>query len=65
MDDFDVIVKNINEKVSQLQEFVLTGNFQDLAEYKRACGEIRGLLLARDYVTDQKQKVENFNDGLV
>lgn len=65
MDDFDVIVKNINDKVAQLQEFVATGKVDDFVEYKKMCGEIRGLLLARDFVTDQKQKVENFNDGLV
>lgn len=62
MDNFDVIVKNINEKVAQLQEFVSTGNFGDLAEYKKMCGEIRGLLLARDIVLDQQQKSEKFND---
>jgi uncharacterized protein YaaR (DUF327 family) len=62
MDNFDVIVKNINEKVAQLQEFVSTGNVSDLAEYKKMCGEIRGLLLARDFVLDQKQKSEKFND---
>lgn len=62
MDNFDVIVKNINEKVAQLQESVITGKFDDLAEYKKVCGEIRGLLLARDIVLDQKQKSEKFND---
>lgn len=62
MDNFDVIVKNINEKIAQLQEFVVTGKLDDLAEYKKVCGEIRGLLLARDFVLDQKQKSEKFND---
>ncbi len=62
MDNFDVIAKNINEKVAQLQEFVSTGNVSDFAEYKKTCGEIRGLLLARDFVLDQKQKSEKFND---
>jgi uncharacterized protein YaaR (DUF327 family) len=62
MDNFDVIVKNINEKVAQLQEFVATGNVSDLSDYKKTCGEIRGLLLARDFVLDQKQKSERFND---
>jgi hypothetical protein len=62
MDNFDVIAKNINEKIEQLQEFVSTGNVNDLAEYKSLCGQIRGLLIARDYVLDQKQKSEKFND---
>jgi hypothetical protein len=62
MDNFDVIAKNINEKIAQLQEFVATGNVSDLAEYKQLCGQIRGLLIAREFVLDQKQKSEKFND---
>ena len=62
MDNFDVIVKNIDEKIFQLRDFVATGNVSDLSEYKAMCGQIRGLLTAREFVLDQKQKMESFND---
>jgi hypothetical protein len=62
MDNFDVIVKNIDDKISQLRDFVATGNVDDLSEYKATCGQIRGLLTAREFVLDQKQKMERFND---
>jgi len=61
MDDFDVIVKNIDDKIYQLRDFVATGNVNDLSEYKATCGQIRGLLTAREFVLDQKQKMEKFN----
>ena len=62
MDDFDVIVKNIDDKIRQLRDFVTTGNVDDLSEYKAMCGQIRGLLIAREFVLDQKQKSERFNE---
>jgi hypothetical protein len=62
MDNFDVIVKNIDDKIYQLRDFVATGNVNDLSEYKATCGQIRGLLTAREFVLDQKQKSERFND---
>jgi hypothetical protein len=62
MDNFDVIVKNIDDKIYQLRDFVATGNVSDLSEYKATCGQIRGLLIAREFVSDQKQKMERFNE---
>jgi hypothetical protein len=62
MDNFDVIVKNIDDKVYQLRDFVATGNVNDLSDYKKACGQIQGLLTAREFVLDQKQKSERFNE---
>lgn len=62
MDNFDVILKNIDDKVFQLRDFVATGNVNDLSEYKATCGQIRGLLTARDFILDQKQKMEQFNE---
>lgn len=62
MDNFDVIVKNIDEKIHQLRDFVATGNVNELSEYKATCGQIRGLLIAREFVSDQKQKMERFNE---
>ena len=58
MDAFEVIVKDIDEKVQQLSEYVSSGNATSYEEYKRLCGEIRGLLTARGYTLDLKQRME-------
>lgn len=58
MDAFEVIVKEIDEKVTQLSEYVSSGNATSYEEYKRLCGEIRGLLTARRYTLDLKKRME-------
>jgi hypothetical protein len=62
MDAFELLVSQINEKVQQLQEGVANGNANSYEEYKKTCGEIRGLLTARQYVLDLKQRMENSDD---
>jgi len=58
MDVYEVLVKQIDEKVEQLQEFLSTGKPETYEEYKKLCGEIRGLLIARGYTLDLKQRME-------
>lgn len=62
MDAFEVIVKEIDEKVQQLSEYVSSGNATSYEEYKRTCGEIRGLLTARGYTVDLKKRMENSDE---
>jgi hypothetical protein len=58
MDVFDVLREQVDEKVAQLKEHLSEGKATSFEEYKRLCGEIRGLLLARGYITDLQQKME-------
>lgn len=62
MDVFEVLTQQIDTKVQQLQEAVASGRAETFEEYKRTCGEIRGLLTARGYVLDLKDKVETSDD---
>jgi hypothetical protein len=62
MDGFEILVEQLNEKVQQLQEGVANGNATSYEEYKKTCGEIRGLLTARQYVLDLKKRMENSDD---
>ena len=48
MAELDVLVGEIDEKVQQLQQFIAAGNVATFDEYKKTCGEIKGLLIARD-----------------
>jgi hypothetical protein len=58
MDVFEILLEQTDEKVAQLKEHLSEGKASSFEEYKRLCGEIRGLLLARGYIIDLQQKVE-------
>lgn len=58
---FEVLAQQIDEKVEQLKDAVIIGNI-DTAIYQKMCGEIRGLLTARGYVLDLKDRVEKADD---
>jgi len=62
MDAFEVLVQELDEKVQQLQEFLAEGRAESYDEYKKVCGEIRGLLLARGSTLDLKQRMEMADD---
>jgi hypothetical protein len=62
MDAFDVIVQQIDEKVTQLKDYLSEGRSESFEEYKKTCGEIKGLLIARGYTLDLKQRLENSNE---
>lgn len=62
MTGLEVLTEQIDEKVKQLQEFVGTGRAETFEEYKRTCGEIKGLLTARGFVLDLKQRMENSDE---
>jgi transcription termination factor Rho len=58
----EVLIKQIDEKVQQLQESVINGNLETFEDYKKLCGEIRGLLTARGYTLDLKDRMENSDE---
>jgi hypothetical protein len=62
MDAFEVLVKQLDEKVQQLSEYIGEGKAETFEEYKKLCGEIRGLLIARGYALDLKQRLEHSDE---
>lgn len=62
MDALDVIVEQTDDKVSQLKDFLSEGRAESYEEYKRICGEIKGLLIARGYALDLKQRLEQSDE---
>jgi len=62
MTELEVLIKQFDEKITQLKEAVVLGNFEKFEDYKKTCGEIRGLLIARGYVLDLKDKLEISDD---
>lgn len=61
MDLFEVVAKEINDKVDQLKEALAAG-VASFDEYRALCGEIKGLLFVKAYLRDLKQQLENSDD---
>jgi hypothetical protein len=61
MTELEVIAKQIDEKVEQLKEAGVVGHL-DHVGYQRICGEVRGLLTARGYALDLKDRLEKSDE---
>ena len=53
----------VNDKILQLQEAMADGNANDFSEYKKMCGEIKGLLTARSYIKDLQERLTHDDDN--
>ena len=62
MDAFDALIKQLDDKVAQLRDHLAEGKAVSFEEYKKLCGEVRGLLTARGYTLDLKAKLENSDE---
>ena len=62
MDALDVVVEQADDKVTQLKDYLAEGKADSYEEYKRICGEIKGLLTARGYALDLKQRLEQSDE---
>jgi hypothetical protein len=59
---FEILIQQLDEKAQQLHEYIGTGKAASFEEYKGTCGEIKGLLIARGYVLDLQQRMEQSDD---
>ena len=62
MTAFEVLIKQLDERAEYLKEALAQGRITNFEEYKGACGEIKGLLVARGMVLDLQQKMERSDD---
>jgi len=62
MDAFEVLVQELDKDIAGKRDWVSSGQAKDFADYQRMCGEIHGLLLARQEILDLKQKMENSDE---
>jgi hypothetical protein len=57
-----LLASQLDDKVSQLQMNMADGMAGDYAEYKKMCGEVKGLLTARLLIIDLQERVTNNDD---
>ena len=58
----EVVLKQIDDKVKQIQENLGAKSAKDYTEYCQQCGVITGLLTARMMLTDLTKHMENFDE---
>jgi uncharacterized protein YaaR (DUF327 family) len=57
-----VVVNNIDEKVKQLEEHLGAKGAKTYDGYCEMCGEIKGLLIARKFITDLTKNMEQLDE---
>ena len=62
MDPLDVLTIELDKSVDQKRDWVASGQAKDYAEYQRICGEIKGLLFAKQEILDLKQTMEHSDE---
>jgi hypothetical protein len=59
---FDIILKELEERREYVAKALIEGSAKEYSEYRSMCGEIRGLSIAHQTVTDLVRKIEKEND---
>jgi len=59
---FEIILKDIEERREYVAKALIEGSAKEYSEYRSMCGEIRGLSLAHQTVTDLLRKIEKEDD---
>ena len=57
-----LVINNIDEKVKQLEEHLGAKGAKSYEEYCEMCGEIKGLLTTRNFLTDLTKNMEKLDD---
>lgn len=57
-----LVINNIDGKVKQLEEHLGSKGAKTYDEYCEMCGEIKGLLTARKFITDLTKNMENSDE---
>jgi hypothetical protein len=59
---FELILADIDERRGYIAKALTDGGAKEYSEYRSMCGEIRGLSLAHQIVTDLVRKLEKEDD---
>lgn len=57
-----LVINNIDDKVKQLEEHLGSKGAKTYDEYCEMCGEVKGLLTARKFLTDLTKNMENSDE---
>jgi hypothetical protein len=57
-----LVKENIDDRITVIQEALGRKSAKSYEEYSEVCGEIKGLLTARSFITDLTRHVEDAED---
>ena len=58
----NVIISHLDERILSLQESLADGHANDFSEYKKLCGEVKGLFTARNLILDLNETMESSDE---
>ena len=56
------LIRKIDELILQIQESVAGDSCQTIEEYKKLCGEVKGLFTARNLILDLNETMESSDE---
>lgn len=56
------IVRHIRERLDELQESMMAGNFTNYEDYRSAVGEVRGLTFVEQYIVELRGKLGDYDE---
>lgn len=62
MNAFEVLISQIDEEVGHKSTAICHGLARSFEEYTRLCGEVRGLLMAKELTEALIKRMENSDD---
>lgn len=62
MNAFELLISQIDEEVGHKSTAICHGLARSFEEYTKLCGEVRGLLMAKELTEALKDKMENSDE---
>ena len=56
------IIRYIRERLDELQEGMMAGNFTNYEDYRSAVGEVRGLTFTEQYIVELRSKTGDHDE---
>jgi len=56
------LARRIDEDIESTTEGLASGAAKDYAEYKYACGTVRGMLMSKNHIIELAQRLEHDDD---
>lgn len=60
--EYEYLIGRINDEISSVTSYIAANSPKDIEEYRRLCGVIQGLNLAKDIVKDLAKRLEQDAD---
>jgi hypothetical protein len=60
--EYDYLISTLTDEVDSVKEHLAANGAKDIEEYRRLCGVVQGLSLAKDIIKDLAKRLEQDAD---